>query len=486
MKRNITDVYENGPKAGQEAAAPVNQKARFTRTAEINSRTGEVVYTSEWTKAQKLAEVVSPEIAKYAVDRAKIDELSVTHESTDSNEVVKYRENPDIIEHDAAKDKKGTVIVKFVDEQGNEIAKSITVKGNVLVAKATTKVYADRDAETEYTATNEEYNTELTRQDTIEFNGKKYIYQRVLPVSATLGNSDKETGKVPEGTTTVIYQYAEEVDSFIPAFPPKEEVPEFNGKVDDAEKDKKGTVIVKYVDIKENFLASDVVVKDNVVVAKARTTITGDKSETTYTTTGEEYAVVPPQTIEVDGVTFKLKSVLPASNKFNNTIEEKGLVKEGVTTVVYQYVMQIEAPEVEVPEFEGGVIPLDPPTVDKPEFEGGVVPLDPPKVEIPKLEIPNPNPQPEPNPNPQPEPNPNPQPKPEEPKKEEPKKEEPKQNDSTPGNMNKVNETPSSVQENTLKELPNTGTGQEFAIFGAAASAILSGLGLLVPTKKEK
>ena len=480
VKRNITYVYENGPKAGQEAAAPVNQKARFTRTAEINSRTGEVVYTSEWTKAQKLAEVVSPEIAKYAVDRAKIDELSVTHESTDSNEVVKYRENPDIIEHDAAKDKKGTVIVKFVDEQGNEIAKSITVKGNVLVAKATTKVYADRDAETEYTATNEEYNTELTRQDTIEFNGKKYIYQRVLPVSATLGNSDKETGKVPEGTTTVIYQYAEEVDSFIPAFPPKEEVPEFNGKVDDAAKDKKGTVIVKYVDIKENFLASDVVVKDNVVVAKARTTITGDKSETTYTATGEEYAVVPPQTIEVDGVTFKLKSVLPASNKFNNTIEEKGLVKEGVTTVVYQYVMQIEAPEVEVPEFEGGVIPLDPPTVDKPEFEGGVVPLDPPKVEIPKLEIPNPNPQPEP------EPNPNPQPKPEEPKKEEPKKEEPKQNDSTPGNMNKVNETPSSVQENTLKELPNTGTGQEFAIFGAAASAILSGLGLLVPTKKEK
>ena len=478
VKRNITYVYENGPKAGQEASTPVNQKARFTRTAEINSRTGEVVYTSEWTPGQKLAEVVSPEITKYAVDKEKVAELPVTHESADSSEIVKYRENPDVIEHNAAKDKKGSVVVKYVDAQGNKIDTAVTVKDNVVVEKATTKVYADRDAETEYTATNEEYNTELTRQDTIEFNGKKYIYQRVLPVSATLGNSDKETGKVPEGTTTVIYQYAEEVDSFIPAFPPKEEVPEFNGKVDDAEKDKKGTVIVKYVDIKENFLASDVVVKDNVVVAKARTTITGDKSETTYTATGEEYAVVPPQTIEVDGVTFKLKSVLPASNKFNNTIEEKGLVKEGVTTVVYQYVMQIEAPEVEVPEFEGGVIPLDPPTVDKPEFEGGVVPLDPPKVEIPKLEIPNPNPQPEPNPNPQP--------KPEEPKKEEPKKEEPKQNDSTPGNMNKVNETPSSVQENTLKELPNTGTGQEFAIFGAAASAILSGLGLLVPTKKEK
>ncbi|MDB6214468.1 hypothetical protein PNO22_01385, partial [Streptococcus vestibularis] len=45
VKRNITYVYENGPKAGQEASEPVEQTARFTRTAEINSRTGEVVYT---------------------------------------------------------------------------------------------------------------------------------------------------------------------------------------------------------------------------------------------------------------------------------------------------------------------------------------------------------------------------------------------------------------------------------------------------------
>ena len=229
VKRNITYVYENGPKAGQEASAPVNQNARFTRTGEINSRTGEVTYTSEWTKEQKLAEVVSPKIDKYSVDKEKVAELPVTHESTDSSEIVKYRENPDVIEHDAAKDKKGTVIVKFVDEQGQEIKTAVTVKENVLVAKATTKIYADRDAETTYTATNEEYNTESSRQDTIEFNGKRYIYQRVLPVSTTLGNSDKESGTVPEGTTTVIYQYAEEVDPFIPPFPPTVEVPEYDG-----------------------------------------------------------------------------------------------------------------------------------------------------------------------------------------------------------------------------------------------------------------
>ena len=36
------------------------------------------------------------------------------------------------------------------------------------------------------------------------------------------------------------------------------------------------------------------------------------------------------------------------------------------------------------------------------------------------------------------------------------------------------------------QELPNTGTGQELSIFGAAASAILAGLGLVVPGKKKE
>ena len=291
VKRNITYVYENGPKAGQEASAPVNQNARFTRTAEINSRTGEVTYTTDWTPEQKLPQVVSPEIKDYTVDKAKVDELAVTHESKDSAVVVKYSQVLSVTKRDYAKDKKGTVVVKFVD-------------------------------------------------------------------------------------------------------------------------------------INENFLADDVVAKNNVIVSEATTTTTGDKEETTYKATGEEYAVTAPETIVVDGVTFKLKRVLPAGDKFQNTLEEKGLVKEGVTTIVYQYVMQIGAPQVEVPEYEGGatpldpptvdipeyeggVVPLDPPTVDKPEFEGGVVPLDPPIVDKPELKIPEelaPAPKPEPMPEPKPTP----------------------------------------------------------------------------------
>lgn len=52
------------------------------------------------------------------------------------------------------------------------------------------------------------------------------------------------------------------------------------------------------------------------------------------------------------------------------------------------------------------------PTVDKPEFEGGVVPLDPPTVDIPELKIPEESkPQPEPSPAPAPTPEPQPAPK---------------------------------------------------------------------------
>ena len=505
VKRNITYVYENGPKAGQEASAPVNQNARFTRTAEINSRTGEVVYTADWTPTQKLAEVVSPKIDKYAVDKEKVAELSVTHESADSSEVVKYRENPEIIEHNAAKDKKGSVVVKYVDDKGNEIGEAITVKDNVVVEKATTKVYADRE-ETTYTATNEEYSTVASRKDVIEANGKKYKYSGVYGASDKFNNTTEETGKVKVGTTTVVYQY----DYLIPVDPtkpnegeqnppkPEDKIPndpkgrtykdlglltevkrnisyvyengpkagqeasvpvnqiarftrtaEINSRtgevtyttswtpeqklpqvvspeikdytvdkamVDelvvtheskdssvvvkysqvpsvtkrDYAKDKKGTV-VKFVDINENFLADDVVAKNNAIVAEATTTTTGDKEETRYKATGEEYAVTAPETIVVDGVTFKLKRVLPAGDKFQNTVEEKGLVKEGVTTIVYQYVMQIGAPQVEVPEYEGGATPLDPPIVEKPELKIPEEPTPVPKLET--MSVPKPTPE---------------------------------------------------------------------------------------------
>ena len=127
-------VYENGPKAGQEVNTPVKQGAIFTRTAKINRRTGEVTYETNWTPTQKLNEIVSPTKEKYVADKDKVKELTVDNTSENTNVVVKYREVVKYIEHDADKDKKGTVIVKYVNVNGTVL----------LVAKDSTKKYTDR------------------------------------------------------------------------------------------------------------------------------------------------------------------------------------------------------------------------------------------------------------------------------------------------------------------------------------------------------
>ena len=79
---------------------------------------------------------------------------------------------------------------------------------------------------------------------------------------------------------------------------------------------------------------------------------------------------------------------------------------------------------------------------------------------------------------------PTPQPvKPEEPKQTQPETPKP----ATPAGNGDNNGTPTNDGDQTqLRELPNTGTGQELSIFGAAASVILAGLGLVVPGKKKE
>ena len=87
---------------------------------------------------------------------------------------------------------------------------------------------------------------------------------------------------------------------------------------------------------------------------------------------------------------------------------------------------------------------------------------------------------------------PNPEHKPEskqepkqESKTEETKKEETKPNDVTASNE-EINHQLSVSTTKKVEELPQTGTGNEFAIFGAAASSILAGLGLVIPSKQRK
>jgi|GEM_PF-3826259 len=62
----------------------------------------------------------------------------------------------------------------------------------------------------------------------------------------------------------------------------------------------------------------------------------------------------------------------------------KTIIKVGSKEPVVKFVPN-EAPNVDIPEFKGGVTPNEAPKVDIPEFKGGVTPNDAPKVDIPEF-----------------------------------------------------------------------------------------------------
>ncbi len=109
VTRTITYVYADGTPVLNEDGTPktVTQEAKFTREAKVNLVSGEVTY-GDWTPAQVLAEVKSPEIAKHTVDKPTVATVQVTADSDNINEVVTYTS------FQKAK-------TTFVDEKGNPI-----------------------------------------------------------------------------------------------------------------------------------------------------------------------------------------------------------------------------------------------------------------------------------------------------------------------------------------------------------------------------
>ena len=171
------------------------------------------------------------------------------------------------------------------------------------------------------------------------------------------------------------------------------------------EKEVVGSVVVKYVDAEGNEIKSaETLVKDAVLrTTYTYTTKSGDK----VVSTREVVKAWPEQDYNAkeklvekvtttDGKTYRYHGVYPTSAKFNNVTAETGKVIEGVTTVVYQYDYDIpvkpswkvpsNAPTLEVPEYEGGVSPVEPPVLEVPKYEGGVSPIEPPVLEVPEYE----------------------------------------------------------------------------------------------------
>ena len=79
-----TDKVEEA-KRGQEAAATVEQKLRYSRKGDLNKVTGEITYTSDWTAPQTLVEVTSPVIEGYVADIKAAEKVeNVAHDAADS------------------------------------------------------------------------------------------------------------------------------------------------------------------------------------------------------------------------------------------------------------------------------------------------------------------------------------------------------------------------------------------------------------------
>ena len=139
----------------------------------------------------------------------------------------------------------GSVVVKYVDAEGNEIKPAETlVKEAVLkttytyTTKSGDKVVSTREEVKEWSTQDYNAKEKLVEKITTT-DGKVYKYHGVYPVSTKFNNVTAETGKVVEGTTTVVYQYDYDIPVKptwqVPSDAPKNEVPEYEGGVSSEE-----------------------------------------------------------------------------------------------------------------------------------------------------------------------------------------------------------------------------------------------------------
>ena len=427
--------------------------------------------------------------------------------------VTRRSENPTHIENT----KVGTVTVQYVSSSGEKLKADETVELNTPyevtktydVFSGTTKVGEEKVVETlkpVYDATPKRFNTIIGDKT-----GFAYEFEAIAYGSAP----ERSTIDKPQTIVSYVYRFVSKEDPT----PDKKEV--------------KGSVIVKYVDVEGNEIRPEEVVKKDTVIKTIYTYFTKSGDKVISTRERVSYDLPPVYNTQdkrlneittADGKKYKYQGVYPVSEKFHNVIAESGILEEGTTTVAYQYALEANKvewavsenpPILEVPEFEGGVVSLDPPilavpeytgeqppVLDVPEFNGSVNgdlddPLILPRLMITKWVDEYGN-----------------ELKPTDAKS--PSVEGEANEAYEPGfiegyefiktlsvddngivthvfrkiqtekEYRKLEDSNRILTSNQVEELPQTGTGQEFAIFGVAASSILAGLGLVIPGKQKK
>jgi R5 protein len=129
-------------------------------------------------------------------------------------EVIHYYELGEVEETTPSKvvEKRGSVTVKYVDSTGKEIRPSKVIYNDELVSTVSTyrtmsgnDVIRTRDDEV---FTHTKYDTSPNRTETLtNEDGSVYKYRRLYSSSDGSVTSAPESGEIPEGMTTVIYEY---------------------------------------------------------------------------------------------------------------------------------------------------------------------------------------------------------------------------------------------------------------------------------------
>ena len=482
--------------------------------------TKQVVTTKEETNYE-VKELITPVRAYKVMDEG----------SPVVNHYYKMVTNRAMIPSHVRDEKVGTLMIQYVSESGDKLRSDIVYK----VPYEIRKIY---DVVSGKTKVGEEsvveklkpvYDTTPERFNTIIADKTGFTYE----FDAVGVDSAPETSVFDKPQTIVSYVYR---------LVTKEDPRPTN-------KEEKGSVIVKYVDAEGNEIKdAEKVVNDAVVkTTKTYTTKSGDVVVSTRDEVENHDVVYNAADRKVDSITkdgkkYNYQGIYATSEKFHNVTAETGKVVEGITTVVYQYQLEAEnlqwevsqnPPIVEVPEYTGGTSVPESPINEVQEFSGGAVAIEPPIYTKPTLiitkwvdengialkpaDVKEPVKLGQPNepfehgtiegyeyigtvrnqegdvvthvfrkldseskvPN-------TPQRNSENPKQEEPTKEE--VTSESPKNKAETSEelsTSHSVVVPQSNQLPQTGTGDELALVSAATTAILAGLGIARPKKKQ-
>ena len=363
---------------------------------------------------------------------------------------------------------KGSVVVKYVNTDGVAIKNPVTIKDNVEAGQRLTKTITSGTAElgskTDTVEGTTKYDANTVKEDRIEKDGKTYALVRVLPKDAKLMNTDQVEGVVKPGTTTVIYEYREvekgnvvanyylentttklaDSETQAPSYygtdyktvaktiQPKVEVKDTPEKtvtttttyeLVEKPSNAEGKVSAEQTVVNYHYRA---VTKEDVVLKQAPVTVNYYKEGTTEKLADSvnqgQKQIGSKYMTDAASIEPKVEKVVENGNVVTRTTsyelvkvpeDKDGIVPAGGKVVNYYYrevVKEVakpnDAPKVEIPEFNGGVPPLDPPLVDipeykeqigipgepevheKPEFKGSVTPIEPPVVEIPEYKEP--------------------------------------------------------------------------------------------------